>query len=469
MTGLRIFNTLTNKLEYLTTEDKNEVKVYVCGITAYDLTHIGHARSIVIFDVIVRYLRHKGLKVKFVRNFTDVDDKIIKRAREEGEAASEIAQKYIQEFKKDTHQLGLIAPDFEPKVTENIQDIIKLIETLIEKGFAYESGGDVYFSVEKFKDYGKLSKRTREEMLAGARVEPSENKKNPLDFALWKSSKKDEPFWDSPWGKGRPGWHIECSLMAMKYLGETIDIHAGGQDLIFPHHENEIAQSEAASGKPFAKYWLHAGHLSMKGEKMSKSLGNVINLKDIYKDFLPETLRFFIVKHHYRSPVEFSIEALEEAERTLAKFYLTLEDLLDDRIKIEENDFSKKILSDFESSMDNDFNTPEAISKVFLYFEELKTERKTPEKIGGFVYSLKKISEVLGVFGDNSFTEKLISLRLEKAKKSREQIDSLVQERERLRKERRFKEADLIREELVKIGLYIQDKSCGSKIVPLTF
>ena len=307
--ALRIYNTLTGKKEEFVPLHEKRVGMYVCGVTVYDLCHIGHARSAIVFDAIYRYLGYRGYEVTFVRNFTDIDDKIIKRANEEGVDCKAIAEKYIDEFNMDMGKLGFEKPKFEPKATEHIPEMIELISTLIEKGYAYQSGGDVFFSVEKFKDYGKLSKRNLEEMQAGARVGIDEKKENPLDFALWKASKPGEPSWESPWGKGRPGWHIECSVMSQKYLGETFDIHGGGKDLIFPHHENEIAQSEAATGKPFARYWIHNGFVNINKEKMSKSLGNILTLKEIFKDWRPEAIRLFLLSSHYRSPVDFSFDA----------------------------------------------------------------------------------------------------------------------------------------------------------------
>ena len=321
---LRLYNTLTgNKDDFVPLHGK-KVGMYACGVTVYDLCHIGHARSAIVFDIVHRYLRYRGYEVTFVRNFTDIDDKIIKRANEEGVDYKTIAEKYIVEFNVDMGELGLEKPSVEPKATEHIPEMIRLISALIEKGFAYQSGGDIFFSVRKFGDYGKLSKRDLEEMQAGARVEIDEKKENPLDFALWKTSKPGEPFWETPWGKGRPGWHIECSVMSQEYLGETLDIHGGGRDLIFPHHENEIAQSEAATGKTFARYWVHNGFVNINKEKMSKSLGNILTIKEILKDWHPEVLRLFFLSHHYRSPIDFSEDSFAEAKLGLDRFYTTL-------------------------------------------------------------------------------------------------------------------------------------------------
>ena len=291
--AIRVYNTLTGKKEDFIPLQENRVGMYVCGVTVYDLCHIGHARSAIIFDMIYRYLRYRGYEVAFVRNFTDIDDKIINRANQEGVDYKTIAERYIRDFEVDMGDLGLEKATIEPRATDHIPGMIQLISALVENGYAYQGGGDVFFSVERFRDYGKLSKRNVEEMQAGARVEIDDKKKNPLDFVLWKGSKPNEPFWESPWGRGRPGWHIECSVMSMKYLGETFDIHGGGKDLVFPHHENEIAQSEGATGKPFARYWLHNGFININKEKMSKSLGNFLTLKDVLKEWHPEVLRLF--------------------------------------------------------------------------------------------------------------------------------------------------------------------------------
>ncbi|MCJ7493900.1 MAG: cysteine--tRNA ligase, partial [Deltaproteobacteria bacterium] len=309
---LKIYNTLTKKKEEFLPLQKGKVSMYVCGVTVYDRCHIGHARAAVVFDVLFRFLRYRGYEVTYVRNYTDVDDKIIKRANQEGVSCQEIAKRYIQEYEEDMEALGMERPTHEPRATENISQIIDLVKKLVEKGFAYTVDGDVYFSVEKFSSYGKLSGRDLEEMRAGARVEVDERKNNPLDFALWKSSKPGEPEWDSPWGRGRPGWHIECSAMSQRYLGESFDIHGGGQDLIFPHHENEIAQSEAATGKPFVRFWVHNGFVNINHEKMSKSLGNILAIRDLLQDHHPEVLRLFLLSNHYRSPVDFSLQNMIE-------------------------------------------------------------------------------------------------------------------------------------------------------------
>jgi cysteinyl-tRNA synthetase len=458
---------------------EGEVRIYVCGLTVYDRMHIGHLRSFIPFDIIVRYLRFKGFKVIFVRNFTDVDDKIIQRAREEGISAYDVSSKYIDLFRKDIEPFELIKPDFEPRVTEHIPDIIELIKKIIKNGYGYVVDGDVYFDVLSFKDYGKLSGMSLENMLAGARVEPDEKKKNPLDFALWKAKKyQDEPSWNSPWGEGRPGWHIECSAMSMKYLGEEFDIHGGGQDLIFPHHENEIAQSRAATGKGFAKYWLHTGHLTLKGEKMSKSLGNVIDIPQLLKKFHPEVIKFSIAKYHYRSPVEFSDDNIKKDEKALINFYYTLE-FETEKAKIREHEIEKmkddskvkNLIDSFCKFMDDDFNTPSAFSLVFSAFEDVRKSNSKDELIK-FLAFLKKIYEGTGLFGkiplisQKSFIEEEVIRRCKEHGISYDEVCKLVEKREELRKQKKFQEADEIRKKLLDIGIYLQDTPFGAKKIP---
>ncbi|MFN7133166.1 MAG: cysteine--tRNA ligase, partial [Myxococcales bacterium] len=321
---IRVFNTMTGQKEPFTPLTPGRVGMYVCGPTVYDMSHVGHARAYVAFDTIARFFRFQGLEVRYVRNYTDVDDKIIRRANEIGAPPGEVSERFIREFLTDMAALHVARADVEPKVTEHMPEIIDIIGKLIERGHAYASGGDVYFAVRGFEGYGKLSKRNLDDLEAGARVEPGELKRDPLDFALWKAAKPGEPFWESPWGKGRPGWHIECSAMSAKYLGETFDLHAGGKDLIFPHHENEIAQSEAASGKPFARYWTHCGFVQVDNEKMSKSLGNFFTIRDVLQSFDAEALRYFLLGTHYRNPINFSDVALADAEKRIDYLYDTL-------------------------------------------------------------------------------------------------------------------------------------------------
>jgi len=379
---LRVYNTLTGEKEIFVPLQAGKAGMYVCGVTVYDYCHIGHARANIVFDVIYRYLKYSGYDVTYVRNYTDIDDKIIRRANEEDVDYRIIADRYIEAFDEDMARLGLAKPTVEPKATDHIGGIIAIIETLIAKGHAYESCGDVYFAVETYPEYLKLSGRNLEEMQAGARVEVGEKKKNAMDFALWKSSKPGEPWWDSPWGKGRPGWHIECSAMSMEFLGKTFDFHGGGKDLIFPHHENEIAQSEAANGCCFVRYWLHNGFVNINSEKMSKSLGNFFTIREVLKSYDPETLRFFILSAHYRSPIDFSDQNLNEAQLGLERMYSCLaamDEILQESTQVETNSdqsqvspvgvelFEKKeqLIPRFREAMDDDFNTALSLGVLF--------------------------------------------------------------------------------------------------------
>jgi len=489
---IRIHNTLTGKKEEFISLYEKKAGMYVCGVTVYDLCHIGHARSAIVFDTIYRYFRYRGYDVTFVRNFTDIDDKIIKRANEEGVDYKTVAEKYIGEFDVDMGALGLEKPSVEPRATEHIPDMIRLISALIQKGFAYRSNGDVLFSVEKFKDYGKLSKRNIEEMQAGARVEIDEKKENPLDFALWKASKPGEPYWESPWGKGRPGWHIECSVMSQKYLGETFDIHGGGRDLIFPHHENEIAQSEAASGKPFARYWIHNGFVNINKEKMSKSLGNILTIKEILKDWHPEVLRLFFLSHHYRSPVDYSEDSFLEARSGLDRFYMTLKSVKDEIARIPSpstgedkggghvhipSECRKAIESfqiRFEEAMDDDFNTAQALG----YFYDLQThlnslltlsKGKPYEEIISLLKTgldhFSKTGWVFGLFreepGDYLARQRKDGLR--RLNLTEEEIKRSIEERNLARKEKNWKRADEIRNDLLSKGIVLEDTPTGTE------
>lgn len=471
--GIKLYNTLSQRKEEFEPLREREVGIYVCGITVYDLCHIGHARSQIAFDVIVRYLRYRGFNVKYVRNFTDVDDKIIKRANEEGINWKEIAEKYIQEFYSDFEKLNMIKPDVEPRVTEHIEDIIEVVKILIEKGYAYVVDGNVYFSVKMFKEYGKLSKRSPEEMLAGARVEVDENKRDPLDFALWKKSKEGEPAWDSPWGKGRPGWHIECTVMSTKYLGRSFDIHGGGMDLIFPHHENEIAQAESAFGGRYVKYWVHNGFVNINKEKMSKSTGLFFTIRDVLQKTDPEVLRFFLLSKHYRSPLDFSEEGIKEAWRALVRYYgilLQLEEKLR-AIHSETQKGGEKLgellRKKFIEAMDDDFNSARAIGEVFDFLSQLSSMEKKEmfSAYAKFKEVMKEISSVLGVFGSEPHeffdrTNRLLA-RLKGIKI--EEIEALVKERSEYRKARDFQRADEIRERLAKMGIVLEDTPSGTR------
>ena len=463
---LKIYNTASRSLEEFKPLEEGKVGMYVCGVTVYDFCHIGHARSAVAFDIIYRYLKFKGYDVIFVKNFTDVDDKIINRANQEGVSCDEIASKYIKEYYEDMEKLNIERPTFEPKATEHIKEIIDLVKKLIDKGYAYEVDGDVYYSVEKFKDYGKLSHKNIEELKSGARVEINDKKRNPLDFALWKKSKENEPFWDSPWGKGRPGWHIECSAMSMKYLGESFDIHGGGEDLIFPHHENEIAQSEAATGKEFARYWIHNGFVRINKEKMSKSLGNFFTIRDVLKQFNGETLRYFLLLTHYRSPIDFSFDGLAAAKEALNRYYNLIQRIENapfDKNGIEDKELENSIntlLDRFESAMDDDFNAPKAIGEIFAtvklfnqYLDNVEKSDKTALRKykDTFLDAMNRISKVLGVFSTSSakwFIPEDIDV---------EWVESKIKERALARKNKDYKTADAIREELAKKGIILED------------
>ncbi|MEW6374212.1 MAG: cysteine--tRNA ligase [Thermodesulfobacteriota bacterium] len=501
---IRIYNTLTGKKEDFVPLHEKKVGMYVCGVTVYDLCHIGHARAAIVFDTIYRYFRYRGYEVTFVRNFTDIDDKIIKRANEENVDFKTIAEKYIQEFNIDMGGLGLEKPSVEPKATAHLPEMIQLISTLIEKGFAYESGGDVFFAVERFKDYGKLSKRNLEELQAGVRIEIDEKKKNPLDFALWKRSKPGEPYWESPWGKGRPGWHIECSVMSQKYLGETFDIHGGGKDLIFPHHENEIAQSEAATGKPFVRYWIHNGFVNINKEKMSKSIGNILTVKEILKNWYPEVIRLFLLSQHYRSPVDFSEDSLIEAKTGLDRFYTTLKATKDEITEVPyplmreglprgvmkptpqgeggggrssiPNECCQAINSfpsRFEEAMDDDFNTAQTIGYCYDLLRHMNSlldiskGRPTEEIVSllkkGFDH-LVNMGEVFGLFREDPETY-LARRRKEGLKKlnlSEEEILRSIEERNVARKEKNWKKADEIRNDLLSKGITLEDTLSGT-------
>jgi cysteinyl-tRNA synthetase len=474
---LRIYNSLTKKIEDFIPLNPPKVTMYVCGITAYDSSHLGHARSAVIFDVFYRLLKYLGYEVIYVRNITDIDDKIINRSNKEGIPWKELTQKYIEEYEKVTQALGLLKPTYEPKASEHIPEIIRLIEKLIEKGLAYQSNGDVYFEVAKFPSYGKLSGRKIEELIAGVRIEVSEKKKNPLDFALWKSAKPGEPFWESPWGKGRPGWHIECSAMALKYLGETIDIHGGGLDLIFPHHENEIAQSEGANEKPFVKYFIHHGLITVEGEKMSKSLGNYITMEYLLKTFHPEVIKAFLLSNHYRSPLDYKEEIVKNMEKAIYRFYETLywlkkvqplkEGLLSERARKLEKGL-KDFENNFISALLDDFNTALALGHLFSFENEIynfitKTPNLNTEEALLLEKIEKKIKDLSGkILGigerePDEFWNIERRRKLNAIKKDLEEIEALVKKRESARKEKNFILADKIRDELKNFGIILKD------------
>tara|TARA_Y100001970_G_scaffold32503_1_gene40364 strand:+ start:8640 stop:10010 length:1371 start_codon:yes stop_codon:yes gene_type:complete len=448
---LRIFNTLSGKKEAFKPIDENSVRMYICGMTVYDDTHIGHARTFLSFDLIVRYLRNIGFKVTYVRNITDVDDKIISRAKELNLDPTDLVQKYINSMQEDFESLGMINPDLEPRATENINSIISLIETLIDKGHAYEGDSDVYFSVESFKSYGKLSGRNLEDMLAGARVDIDVDKKNPSDFVLWKKDTEGIK-WDSPWGLGRPGWHIECSAMSIDALGETFDIHGGGSDLKFPHHENEIAQSECVTGKDFAKIWMHTGSLRIDKEKMSKSLGNFVTVKESLENHSPEVLRLFLISSHYRSPLNYSDESIEEAKSSLDRLYNSIEDLEYVSKESVKSEYSDK----FHNAMQDDFNTPSAISVLFEIARQVNSLKKDNEieeatKLASELYDL---SSILGLLQQdpNDYFRDGINI-------SESQIQSLIDKRNKARAEKDFTLSDKIRDDLLEMGIALEDRN----------
>ncbi|MBI5186337.1 MAG: cysteine--tRNA ligase [Nitrospinae bacterium] len=480
--SLKIHNSLTRQKETFQPIKEGKVRMYVCGVTVYDFCHIGHARSGIVFDVIYRYFKHiqktGGLEeVIYVRNFTDVDDKIINKANQDGKTCREISEKYIEEFYRDMDALGLLKPDVEPKATDHIPEMISIIEKLIEKDHAYQAGNDVYFDINSFSPYGKLSGKTVEDLLAGARVAVDEKKKDPGDFALWKGSKPGEPEWDSPWGKGRPGWHIECSAMGQKYLGEYFDIHGGGKDLIFPHHENEIAQSHAATGKVPVKYWIHNGFVDINKEKMSKSLGNFFTIREVLKEVNPETLRFFLLSSHYRSGIDFSEQVLKDARIGVERFYRTLQDLMSLQTKggseREQNDPRLELILSthkrFFEEMDDDFNTAAAIGRLFEWVRavnSLLTENPSlllanRDKI---LQDFRDMSFVLGVFQQDPgrHFEKETEARLAKLNMDRREIARLIDERAKARKNKDWAGSDAIRDQLAAKGIVLEDKPDGT-------
>jgi len=461
--ALKIFNTLSGEKDEFVPLTPGRVRMYVCGVTVYDSAHLGHCRFLITFDVIYRYLRFLGFDVTYVRNFTDVDDKIIKRANEEQVSWETITQRYIGEFHQDGAALGLFAPSVEPLATQHIAEIIDIIEQLEAKELAYRIDGDVYYSVAGFPSYGKLSRKNIDELEAGARVEVDERKRSPLDFALWKSSKPGEPTWDSPWGPGRPGWHIECSAMSTKYLGQPFDIHGGGRDLIFPHHENEIAQSEGAYGEPLARFWLHNGFLNINQEKMSKSLGNFFTIREILEEFDAAALRHYFLASHYRSPMDFSKEGLSEAARATDRIYETIERLDHSTTAREQAVPDSALLESFRQEMDDDFNTPRALALIFdevRALNRLLDEKKTQgvEKRGA---ALRAMCDTLGLLRDGYFERKKQRF-LKKGNLTAVRIEESIGRRDRARLEKNWQEADRIRDELGREGIVLEDTAKGT-------
>jgi cysteinyl-tRNA synthetase len=461
--SLKIFNTLTRTKENFVPLTPGQVRMYVCGVTVYDSAHIGHARSLATFDMIYRYLKFCGYGVNFVRNFTDVDDKIINKANDEKVSCEIITNRYIEEYYRDSEALGLLRPTEEPRATSHIADIIALIERLQSKGLAYSIDGDVYYEVNCFKDYGKLSGKKIAELDAGARVEVDERKKFPLDFALWKSSKPGEPAWDSPWGLGRPGWHIECSAMSTKYLGQPFDIHGGGTDLMFPHHENEIAQSEAAFDCPFACYWIHNGLLTVNGEKMSKSLGNYFAIQEILEKHDTAALRQWFLGSHYRSPMDFSMEGLEEAGRGTDRIYETIDRLHHSAAGQSQAVADSTLLDSFRQEMDDDFNTPRALA---LIFDEVRALNRLldDKKLNGIESrgaALHKMLDTLGLLHEG-YSERKKARFLRKGSLTILQIRDSIDQRDKARLAKNWKEADRIRDALNQQGILLEDTPGGT-------
>lgn len=459
---MKFYNTLTKTKEEFTPIDPLCVKIYACGPTVYNYFHIGNARCFVVFDMLRRYLEYRGYNVKFVQNFTDIDDKMIKRANEEGTTVKDVAEKYIAEYFTDAKGLGVLPATVHPRATENIKEIIEIVSTLVEKGHAYESNGDVYFRTKTFREYGKLSHMPIDELEAGARIEVGEQKEDALDFTLWKAAKPGEPSWDSPWGKGRPGWHIECSAMVLKYLGESIDFHCGGQDLTFPHHENEIAQSECATGAPFAARWMHNGYINVDNKKMSKSANNFFTVREISEKYGYMPIRFFILSSHYRSPINFSQDIIEQSKTALerifncldsAEFYLesaTGGDILDN---VRENTDSRR--AQFISKMDDDLNTADAISVIFDLVRDINSyvnEYKASAASVRYAYEL--LVELTSVMG---FKREELDSAFE------EEIKKMIELRAESKKAKNYAEADRIRAELLNMGVVLEDTPNGTK------
>lgn len=460
---MQIFNTMTRKKEEFVPVQEGKVGIYACGPTVYNYFHIGNARPFIVFDTLRRYLEFRGYDVTFIQNFTDIDDKMIAKAAEEGVSVGELAERYIKAYYEDADALGILRADVNPRATEHIDDIISLIDKLIKKGHAYESGGDVYYSVESFPQYGKLSGQPLENLEAGARIEPGVGKRHPMDFALWKTQKSGEPAWDSPWGPGRPGWHIECSAMSTRYLGDTFDIHGGGQDLIFPHHENEIAQSEGACGKTFAKYWMHNGYINVDNRKMSKSLGNFFTVRDIAKEFDLEVVRFFMLSSHYRSPINFSRELLKQAQSAYERLYNARDNM--EFILHNGQDGGGEAalayiegLGDYErqfiEAMDDDLNTADAIGVLFelvRYINTFLAEHPYKKAAGASLEIFMKLAGVLGLLTKNE-------------QEIPREILELAEKRQAARKEKNFALADALRDEITQKGYILEDTPQGPKV-----
>lgn len=459
---MRIFNTMTRSKQELKTIKEGEVRMYACGPTVYNFIHIGNSRPLCVFDVMRRYLEYRGMTVKFVQNFTDIDDKIIKRANEEGKTYKEISETYIKEFWTDAKGLNVREATVHPKATENIDEIISIIETLVEKGFAYDVDGDVYFSPKKFSEYGKLSHQPLEDLEAGARIMVGEVKREPMDFALWKAAKPGEPYWESPWGQGRPGWHIECSAMVRRYLGETIDVHCGGQDLIFPHHENEIAQSECCNGVPFANYWMHNGYINVDNVKMSKSLGNFFTVRDVAEKYGYEPIRYLMISSQYRSPINYSVDIIEQCKASLVRLYTCRDSLDFELANAVEGEADADILAQFDKrraqfceAMDDDLNTADAIASVFELVRDINTS------VLGKGASKATVEAAITVFDELTGVLGLVYNRETKSLDS--EIEAMIEARTAARKAKNWAEADRIRDELKAQGIVLEDTANGVK------
>jgi cysteinyl-tRNA synthetase len=488
--SLRIYNSQSRQKEAFVPLNPPRVGIYVCGVTVYDSCHIGHARSMIVFDVIVRFLRSKGYAVTYVRNFTDIDDKIIVRSRQEAVSPEALAEKYIEEFGRDMEALGVLPPEVEPRATRHIPEIITLVQKLIDQGSGYVVEGDVFFAVEHFKPYGLLSGRNLEEMQAGARIEVDPRKRHPMDFALWKAGKPGEPTWESPWGPGRPGWHIECSAMSATYLGETFDLHGGGQDLIFPHHENEQAQSMAATGRPLARTWVHNGFVTIRGEKMSKSLGNFLTIQELVRRFHPEAIRLFLLSRHYRTPLDYSEEALQEAQNHLHRLYRLVKDLENPEERWQRggsaNSTEEKIREleglvsqfqvKFDEALEDDFNTALALGHLHELSRKLNRLLDSLGAIAGVTSTeplrraagiLKAAGFLLGILqrpGEDFFNQER-ERALERRGLSREYIEGLIEDRVQARQEKNWSRADALRNQLQEIGVLVKDNPQGTEWV----
>jgi cysteinyl-tRNA synthetase len=449
---IKFYNSLTNQKEDFVPIREGEVGMYVCGMTVYDNCHLGHARAMMAFDILARYLRYQNYKVNFVRNITDIDDKIIDRANENSETIDALTDRTIASMHEDFLKLGLELPTNEPRATDHIEGMIKMISGLIDKGHAYHSeSGDVFFAVRTFPEYGKLSNKNIDDLNPGARIKEDESKKDPLDFVLWKSAKPNEPSWDSPWGLGRPGWHIECSVMSLENLGEHFDIHGGGPDLLFPHHENEIAQSECASNHKFANYWMHSGLLKINGEKMSKSLGNFAMLKDLFTSYHPEVIRYYLISSHYRSSLNFDNESLDQARSALTRLYQAIS-----VASSQESDLHDKSVSEFIKSMNDDLNTPEALSTLFGLAKLINSSQDTQDQ-SMYASTMRELGKVLGLLNDSS--EAFLQYG---AKLTDEEIGKKIDERNKARDNKDFQKADQIRDELAAQGILLDDSSDGT-------